>query len=57
MYSTQEVAEKLGISRRTVQGLIKEGKIKAQKIGRDWVITDYVHHEKRGRGRPPKKKE
>ena len=37
-YSTGEAAERLGLSRVTVFRKIKEGKIKAEKIGRNFVI-------------------
>jgi len=37
-YSTQEVADLLGISRIAVFKKIKSGEIKAQKIGRNYVI-------------------
>jgi excisionase family DNA binding protein len=57
MYSTQEVASKLGISRRRVQELIKEGVIEARKIGRDWVVTEYSRAQgRRKRGRPRKQR-
>lgn len=37
-YSTAEVANLLGVSRVAVFKQIKSGKIKAQKIGRNYVI-------------------
>ncbi|MDF2570350.1 MAG: hypothetical protein K0R55_1954 [Sporomusa sp.] len=39
--STQEIANKLGITRRMVQKIIRDGKIHAIKTGRDYRI----HHE------------
>ena len=37
---TQEAAEKLGLSVERVRQLIQEGKISAQKVGRDWIIPE-----------------
>jgi len=37
-FSTSEVAEILGISRVSVFNRIKSGKIKAEKIGRNYII-------------------
>lgn len=36
--TTQEAAEVLGVIRRRVLALIKAGKLKATKRGRDWWI-------------------
>jgi excisionase family DNA binding protein len=38
LLTTQQAADKIGISRARIIGLIKEGKILANKVGRDWVI-------------------
>lgn len=37
-FSTQEVADLLGVSRVTVFNKIKKGDIKAEKVGRNYVI-------------------
>lgn len=37
-YSTQEAAKLLGVTRVTVFRQIKNGKIKAEKVGRNFVI-------------------
>jgi len=37
-YSTAELAEKLGVSRVAIFKKIKTGKIKADKIGRNYII-------------------
>jgi excisionase family DNA binding protein len=59
LLSTKEAAEKLGVSLRRVQQLITEGTLKANKVGRDYVITEKdlecVKVYKKP-GRPPKKK-
>ncbi len=46
LYSTSEVAELLGISRQAVSQKIKSGEIKAQKIGRNYVVApqDLPHY-------------
>jgi excisionase family DNA binding protein len=58
LLSTSEAAEKLGISPIRVRQLIREGRLSAQKIGRDYVIDekDLRHVEDRQTGRPPKEK-
>lgn len=38
-YTTKEIAELLGISRVAVFKKIKQGKIKAEKIGRNYLIS------------------
>ena len=42
--TTQEVAEQLGVSRRRVQQFINEGRLPAEKKGRDWLIKDEDLH-------------
>ena len=37
-YSTTEVAELLGVSRITVFNMIKDGRIQAEKVGRNYLI-------------------
>ena len=38
--TTQEIADELRRDRRTVQAWIKESKLKASKLGRDWLIEE-----------------
>ncbi len=38
--STAELAKKIGVSRITVFRWIKEGKLKAERIGRNYVISE-----------------
>lgn len=59
MLTTKEAADQLGISVRRVVGLISEGKIEAQRVGRDYVIEPRVLaavkvYGKPGRPRKPK---
>lgn len=39
VYNTDEAAEILHVSRQTVYNYIKEGKLKAKKIGKEFRIT------------------
>lgn len=38
IYTPDEVAEILQVTRRTVYGWIKDGKLKAVKVGRGWRV-------------------
>lgn len=38
IYTPEEVAEILHVTRRTVYGWIKSGKLKASKVGRGWRV-------------------
>jgi excisionase family DNA binding protein len=58
LIDTNEVAERLGISRRHAWSLVKDGKLPAQKVGRTYVIreSDLKLVENRPQpGRPSKK--
>lgn len=54
--TTNQVAEKLGVSLRRVQALVTSGRLPAQKIGRDYLIRekDLKLVEERKVGRPRK---
>ncbi|MDP3837156.1 MAG: helix-turn-helix domain-containing protein [bacterium] len=39
MYSVKEVADMMGLSRVAIFNYIKKGKLKAQKVGRNYVIN------------------
>jgi len=52
--SVLECAEELCISRQRVHALIRQGKIKVQKIGRIFAVTDYSLALLRKNGRPKK---
>lgn len=57
--STKEASEILGISVRGVQKMIEEGRLKATRVGRDYVIFKESLENierKSNAGRPPKKK-
>lgn len=58
--TVKEAAELSGYSTRTIQQLLKQGKIKGWKPGHDWFTTiesvlEYKQTVKRGR--PPKKED
>lgn len=57
MITTKGAANKLGLSRRWIQQLAKEGKLPALKIGRDYLIKekDLYLVKNLTRGRPIKK--
>lgn len=40
LYSTEETAELLGITERTVRTYIKAGKLRAQKVAGTWEISE-----------------
>lgn len=57
--TTRQAAEKLGISIPRIHQLITEGRLPAEKIGRDYLIQedDLKLVEDRKPGRPPNPKE
>lgn len=40
VYTLDEVAEALKITRRTLYTYVKDGKLKAVKIGREWRVSE-----------------
>jgi excisionase family DNA binding protein len=38
--STEDVAKLLGVSQRTIQGMVRSGKLKAVKVGKRYRILD-----------------
>jgi len=56
LLNTKEAAERLNISVIRVRQLIREGRIIAQRVGRDYVIkeVDLRRLPERKPGRPPK---
>ena len=50
MLTTQQLADKWGITRRAVRALVQRGRIpEAEKVGRDWVFPDDVKRPPDGR--------
>ncbi len=58
LLSTNEVAEKLGVTSIRVRAMIRNGNLPAQKIGRDYVVkeSDLKFVKDRKPGRPAKVK-
>ncbi len=59
LLNTAQAAEILGVSERRVRALITDGKLIAQKVGRDYAIEERALRSVRiyGKpGRPPKPK-
>jgi excisionase family DNA binding protein len=56
LLTTKEVAERLGVSVRRVHALIQDGRLPAQKFGRDYQIDekDLKRVAERKPGRPRK---
>ncbi|MFP5264820.1 MAG: excisionase family DNA-binding protein [Blastocatellia bacterium] len=58
LITTSEAAERLGVTIRRIQALITDGRLPAQKVGRDYLIKDedlkLVTDRKPGRPRKPK---
>lgn len=55
--STTQAAERLGVTRQHVGLLIRRGEIKAQQVGRNWIIDErsleaFERRERPGPGRP-----
>ncbi len=40
VYTLEELTELLHLTRRTLYNYIKDGKLKAVKIGREWRVTE-----------------
>ena len=53
-----EVATRLGIGSDLVARYCAQGRLRAEKPGRDWLVdpasVERFEQERRGRGRPPK---
>jgi len=51
-----EVAEMLQITPHGVRAMIRKGTLKAQKVGRDYLIkeSDFRNMQRPGKGRPKK---
>jgi excisionase family DNA binding protein len=58
MLNTAQAAAKLGISASRVRVLISDGRLPAEKVGRDYIIdvADLTLVKNRPTGRPPKAK-
>lgn len=50
IYTLEEIAELLHITRRTLYTYVKEGKLKAVKVGKYWRVTEKNFQEFLERG-------
>jgi excisionase family DNA binding protein len=50
---TSAAAQALGVSVRRVQAMIKQGTLRAEKVGRDWLIDEVEIERARQQARPP----
>lgn len=63
LYSVNDLHEKLGLSKMTIRAYLREGKIRARKLGVQWYVTEEALREYFGessspsRSRPSKKPE
>jgi excisionase family DNA binding protein len=55
LLTTREVAERLGVTMKRVQAMIRDDRLPAEKMGRDYVVreADLKLVENRKPGRPP----
>ena len=56
LFSTTEAAERLGVSTRRVLALIEDGKLLAQKVGRDYAIEEKAFEGVKVYGKPGRPK-
>lgn len=60
LYTIKEAGEYLGLSRQRVHRLVQDGRIKAQRYGKIWLIPESaledISPSTKRVGRPPKKK-
>ncbi|MGH9825243.1 MAG: helix-turn-helix domain-containing protein [Blastocatellia bacterium] len=64
LLTTADAAAKLGVTARRVIALIKDGRLPARKVGRDYIINEkdlkLVQHRKPGRpakNKPPRSRQ
>ena len=57
LLNTKKAAELKGVTERRIRRLIEDGKLKAEKVGRDWIIeeTELEKIETYGKAGRPKK--
>jgi excisionase family DNA binding protein len=58
LLGTKEASERLAVSQQRIQALIKNGRLPAEKVGRDWLIkeSDLELVQNRQLGRPRSEK-
>ena len=50
MYSVEEASKQLGIDTSQVRRLLRVGKLKGKKWGRDWMVLELNYERKRKLG-------
>lgn len=45
LYSVEDLHEKLGLSKMTIRAYLREGKIRARKLGVQWYVTEEALYE------------
>ncbi|WP_441000068.1 helix-turn-helix domain-containing protein [Fodinibius sp. SL11] len=61
LYSVDDLHEQLGLSKMTIRAYLREGKIRARKLGVKWYVTEealreYFNEPASGDSKSPKKK-
>jgi|GEM_PF-1511164 hypothetical protein len=47
MYSVEEAAKKMGLSKRHLRFLLEQGSVKGKKLSREWVVLSLGYERKR----------
>ena len=56
LLTPDDIAKELGVSRQWITYLLREGKIKAMKVSRNWFITKENFEVYKAEQKPAKKK-
>lgn len=61
LYSVEDLHEQLGLSKMTIRAYLREGKIRARKLGVQWYVTeealrDYFNEPSKQSPKPARKK-
>lgn len=57
LYSVDDLHEKLGISKMTIRAYLREGRIRARKLGVQWFVTEEAIREYFNEGQEQKQKQ
>ena len=47
IYSTNEAAERIGVSERQIRFLLMQGKLSGKKMGHDWIVFSLDYKRRR----------
>lgn len=61
LFSVDDLHEQLGLSKMTIRAYLRDGKIRARKLGVKWYVTEealreYFNESVEDKSKPPKKK-